>query len=290
MHAGFIHRLRARRGVVEALYLPSIPPASPYDAYLLMLVLPFLLRFVLLLPPVLDLIATYAPAGDRVRTVRWFWSMIRQLPIRGFWFLVGNEILAIFLPLIIAIYARFIFDPVGWPSWDAIPSWGMPTLLIVGFLWLACDAWRVLRTRERVVLLASQNLRVAKVAVAGLVKGRSFLDRLRRVEVPSPEDAPPAEYGELPVGNVGAAVSRLGQKVLDAKDAVGGKVVKGIADVADSALEGVRKVADRAVNTIDAKIDETVAKQTRAAIIALIRDVLMALGPILVLVALHQYA
>ena len=275
--------------MAEALQLPSIPPGSPYDAYLLMLIIPFLLRFVLLLPPILDLIGTYAPAGKRVKTVRWFWGMIRKLPIRGFWFLVGNEILALFLPLFIALYARLIFNPVGWPGWDVMPYWGLPTLLVVGGIWLAGDAWRVLRTRERVVSLAGQNLQLAKFTVAGLVTGRSFLDRLRRVEISKPAESVEPEHGDLPEGDIGAAISRLGKKILGAKDAVGSSAGRGVAEVADSALEGVRLLADRAVGKIDEKIDKTVARQTRAALVALIRDVLMSLGPIVVLVALYNY-
>jgi len=273
---------------MEVLRIPTMPPTSPYDAYLWLLVIPFVLRLVLLLPPILDLIGTYAPAGSRTKNVKWFWGMLRKLPIRGFWFLVANEVLALFLPLIVALYARLIFDPVGWPSWDAMPAWGAPALLAAGISWILVDSWRVLRSRERIVHLARQNLRVAKIAVAGLVTGRSFLDRLRRVRIEVPE-AGSEEANPLPKGDVGAAISRLGKLVGDAPKAVGAKMTQGAAEVADSALEGVRLLAGRMVGSIDEKIDETVQAQTRAAIVALIRDVAMALGPIVVLVALHQY-
>ncbi|MBT4793644.1 MAG: hypothetical protein HON69_00545, partial [Euryarchaeota archaeon] len=45
----------------DAIYFPSLPPESPWEAYLLLLIIPFLLRLILIAPPLIDLVNTYAP-------------------------------------------------------------------------------------------------------------------------------------------------------------------------------------------------------------------------------------
>ena len=80
--------------MAEAIAFPSLPPASPWDAYLLMLAIPFILRMVFVMPPLIDLVNTYAPPGERTKHLRWFSARLKKLPIEGFWLIVANEVLA----------------------------------------------------------------------------------------------------------------------------------------------------------------------------------------------------
>ena len=73
---------------MQAVYVPSIPPASPYEAYLLLLVLPFFFSLFMILPPLFDIISKYG--GD----AKWFVARIRQIRIKGLSLLIMNEILA----------------------------------------------------------------------------------------------------------------------------------------------------------------------------------------------------
>ena len=54
------------------MVLPNIPPLSPWDAYILILIIPFIMRLIFIAPPLLDLINTYAPPGERTRHIKWF--------------------------------------------------------------------------------------------------------------------------------------------------------------------------------------------------------------------------
>jgi hypothetical protein len=60
----------------DALQFPSVPPESPWEAYLLLLIVPFLLRLLLIAPPLIDLVNTFAPPGNRTGHIKWFLTEI----------------------------------------------------------------------------------------------------------------------------------------------------------------------------------------------------------------------
>ena len=106
----------------DALQFPSIPPDSPWEAYLLLLIVPFLLRLLFIAPPLIDLVNTYAPPGNRTGHIKWFLTKFKKLPMEGFWKIVLNEVLSFILPAIIALTARLIIDgDIGWTSWEETP-------------------------------------------------------------------------------------------------------------------------------------------------------------------------
>ena len=104
---------------MQAIYVPSIPPASAFEAYLLLLIIPFVFRLVMVVPPLFDIISKYG--GD----AKWFWGRIRQIRIKGLSLLIFNEVISLILPVLLAIFARSMFDPVGCPDWEATPSTGV---------------------------------------------------------------------------------------------------------------------------------------------------------------------
>ena len=87
--------------MADAFAMPSLPPASPWDAYILMLAIPFILRLVFVAPPLIDLINTYAPPGERTKHIRWFLTKIKSLPVKGFWLILVNETMSFILPAIV---------------------------------------------------------------------------------------------------------------------------------------------------------------------------------------------
>ena len=84
---------------MQAIYVPSIPPASPYEAYLLLLIIPFFFRMVMVVPPLFDIISKFG--GD----AKWFIARIREIRVKGLGLLILNEILALLLPFLLAVYA-----------------------------------------------------------------------------------------------------------------------------------------------------------------------------------------
>ena len=160
----------------DTLQLPSIPPDSPWEAYLLLLIIPFLLRLLLIAPPLIDLVNTYAPPGNRTGHIKWFLTKFKKLPMEGFWKIVLNEVLSFILPAIVALTARLIIDgDIGWRSWEETPESGKILLLLAGAIWLIVDFGKVTRSRKNIQTIAKYNLTTAKIFVEGTVVSREFL-------------------------------------------------------------------------------------------------------------------
>ena len=51
--------------------LPSVPPVSPFEAYTIILLFPFLMRLIFVAPPLLDLSHKLLPKEDRTKHARW---------------------------------------------------------------------------------------------------------------------------------------------------------------------------------------------------------------------------
>ena len=259
---------------MEAIYVPSFPPAAPYEAYLYVLILPFLFRMVMVVPPLIDLLQKFG--GD----AKWYWNRIRKLRIKGLGWLLFNEILALLLPFFLAFYARTVFDPLGWPDWQTTPEAAVWLLIIVAVLWLWADLLRVARTRRLLRSVSEQNRVVVKVAVQVAAGARTFLDRLRvfspldmHSDVKAADDA--MEGRPDPADET--AMQSLGRQVKDQ------------ALIAAEALsEIVRQKADEVSEKLDAKIESGVQSHVRTSLKLLLRDVAMSLAPIAVLVLLHQ--
>ena len=47
--------------------VPSVPPVSPFEAYTIIIVLPFLMRLIFVAPPLVDLSNKLMPKEDRSR-------------------------------------------------------------------------------------------------------------------------------------------------------------------------------------------------------------------------------
>ena len=157
---------------MQAIYVPSIPPASPYEAYLLLLVIPFFFRMVMVIPPCL------------ISSLNLVMQMVHCTDSRNSCQRIGpahlNEILALLLPFLLAVYARTKFDPVGWPDWNTTPDMAFWLLVAFAVLWLYVDLLRVARTSE----VGEQNRFIAKAAVHVAAKTRGVLDYLQACSRP----------------------------------------------------------------------------------------------------------
>ena len=102
-------------GVATPLQLPQIPPAGPWDGYVLVVIwLPLILRVLLLATPFRKAVAKLAPHSG------WAFQQLRSFPVRGFGILAVNEILAFSIPPLLVLLIRSVSEPIGWGTWSEV--------------------------------------------------------------------------------------------------------------------------------------------------------------------------
>ena len=263
---------------MQAIYVPSIPPASAFEAYLLLLAIPFIFRLVMVVPPLLDIISKFG--GD----AKWFWGRIRQIRIKGLSVLIFNEFVALILPVLLAIFARSLFHPVGWPDWESTPTGGVIALFSFAGLWLWADLLRVARTRRLLRAVSEQNRFIAKAAVQVAAGARGALDYLRLL---SPLDM----HSDIQAADdiMEGRVDPQDEPKEETKFSRVGRMIKDRAVLAAEAVsEVIRGKAEEASEKLDARIDESVQSHAGTSIFLLMRDILMSLAPLVVLVVLEK--
>jgi|TARA_B000000475_G_scaffold249146_1_gene224599 hypothetical protein len=266
----------------DTIQFPSIPPDSPWEAYLLLLIVPFLLRLLLVAPPLIDLVNTYAPPGDRTQHVKWFLGRIKKLPVDGFWKIVVNEVLSFILPALIALTARLVIDgDIGWTSWEETPDSGRFLLVLAGSVWLLVDFGKVTRSRKNIQAIAKYNLTTAKALVEGAVIGREFLKSVDNFTIPRP-------WKEIIDISEDLDGIHKPQKTNPLQDIITSLLDKG-ADMLEDVLVKAKDPASGMIEKIDNQIRERITKQVQASSKSLMRDIVFSLIPIFVLIGLQRF-
>lgn len=266
----------------DAIYFPSLPPESPWEAYLLLLIIPFLLRLILIAPPLIDLVNTYAPPGDRTQHVKWFLGRLKKLPVDGFWKIVMNEILSFILPALIALTARLVINgDIGWKSWEETPDFGIFLLILAGIIWLVVDFGKVTRSRKNIQTIAKYNLTTAKAIVEGAVIGREFLKTVDEFTIPRPW----REVIDISEDTDGV---HKPEKTNPLQDIITSLLDKGV-DMLEEVLIKAKDPASGMIEKIDTEIRERITKQVQASSRSLMRDIIFSIAPIAVLVALQRF-
>jgi len=266
----------------DAIYFPSLPPESPWEAYLLLLIIPFLLRLILIAPPLIDLVNTYAPPGDRTQHVKWFLGRLKKLPVDGFWKIVMNEILSFILPALIALTARLVINgDIGWKSWEETPDFGIFLLILAGIIWLVVDFGKVTRSRKNIQTIAKYNLTTAKAIVEGAVIGREFLKTVDEFTIPRPW----REVIDISEDTYGV---HKPEKTNPLQDIITNLLDKGV-DMLEEVLIKAKDPASGMIEKIDTEIRERITKQVQASSRSLMRDIIFSIAPIVVLVALQRF-
>ncbi len=264
---------------MQAIYVPSIPPESPYEAYLLLLVIPFFFRIIMVIPPLFDIISKFG--GD----AKWFVARIREIRVKGLGMLILNEILALILPFLLAIYARTKFDPVGWPDWNTTPDLAFWLLVAFAVLWLYVDLLRVARTRRLLQAVGQRNRFIAKAAVHVAAKTRGALDYLRLLspldmhsDIQAVDDIMDGRADPNQEPEDEDPISRVGRMFKD-------RAVM----VAESLSEKIRGKAQEVTEKFDQTIEHEVQSHAGVSLLLLLRDIAMGLAPLAILVLLQQY-
>ena len=257
--------------MTEVLAPPNIPPVSPWEGYLIIIFIPFLLRLIFVAPPLLDLIQVYAPRGDRTKHARWFLDRIKRLPVQGFWLIVLNETLAFLLPGLLALIARMFIGPIGWENWQ-IPLLGLTLLSLAGLLWITVDFGRVAQSRLDIRKLSQLNIDNAKQAVDTAVVGREFLHSLKGFRIPRPWRSDSETNKDESNSIFGAASSILDFGV----------------DILDMALDTVRVPAGDAVEKMDLEIQRKIQDRVQTSKKSLFTGTLFSMFPLAVLLFLPK--
>ena len=236
--------------MVEAYAIPSWPPDSPWEAYIIALAIPLLLRIWLLRRPLLDLIEIYAPPGERRLHLNWFRENVGRIPIEGFGGLLRQEVMAFLLPSIAAGITRVGIGEIGWQSWDDVPDFGAKLLILSIVVWTLWDFSRVMRTRRSLKRLSRLNLERLKRGIERALRGREFLRGFEDMRIPRPWnrviDVAHEVDGEMTEVNEPNLVLRLvfglldrGADAIDAGLGVAKMPAVGIADAIESRMQAV---------------------------------------------------
>lgn len=262
--------------MVEAFTVPTWPPGSPWEAYILALAIPLLLRLWLLRRPLIDLVEAYAPAGERKRHLNWVRKNLNRLPIEGFGGLLRQEVFAFVLPSLAALIARLWIGEIGWQTWDDVPELGMKALIIALLAWTIWDFSRVMRTRRSLKKLARLNLERLKRGIERAIKGHELLRGFEEFRMPRPWnriiDVDHTVDGEEVIASQPNLISRLALGLLD----------KG-ADAIDMGLGVAKMPAVGIADAIEGRMQAVFDGHMRNTRDAMFRNVMFSITPLLVL-------
>jgi hypothetical protein len=266
----------------DTLQLPSVPPESPWEAYLLLLIIPFLLRLLLIAPPLIDLVNTYAPPGNRTGHIKWFLTKFKKLPMEGFWKIVINEVLSFILPALVAMTARLVIDgDIGWKSWEETPESGRLLLLLAGTIWLIVDFGKVTRSRKNIQTIAKYNLTTAKIFVEGTVVSREFLKTVDEFTIPRPW----RDIIEISEDDDGVHKPKQKKPMQDILTSL---LDKGV-DMLEEMLVKVKDPASGMIEKIDNEIRDRITTQVQTSSKSLFRDVIFSIAPLIILLGLQRF-
>lgn len=264
----------------KALGFPEIPPAGPWDSYVLVIIwLPLILRVLFLLVPFRKAISKLAPHTG------WALKQLKSLPIRGFGLLALNEILAFMIPPLLVLLVRFWSDPIGWQEWSEVSNIGGSILLLCLFIWIALDMLRIARVRRMLVAVEKHDVnKLRKVAETGLTV-RSWLRRFGRKK-----DGEKTNENQSIVKGTGGKIAKSSLKIWGARALLARRLTPAglLSSLAyGAAVEVARAGAEKASDLVDKKMQEEFDRianvNSKTLILLFIRDLLMGIIPILVL-------
>ena len=264
----------------DPLQIPSFPPEGPWELYVLVLIwLPFLFRTLLLARPLYRVIKKFAPHSG------WAIRQLRELPIKGLSILVLNESLAFLLPPLSVILFRTRFDPIGWQTWGDAGIIGFTLLLIFFTLWIVVDAFRIFRVRRMLISVDRYDVdKLKKIADVG-IKTRRFFRRFSKKETLEGDETTALDAASR-VGKKSAKLWAL--RVLKMRKLSPAGLLTSVA--AGAAIEAARAGAGKVSDLIDEKMQEEfdkVAKtSTKSLLVLFLRDLGMAVSPLVVLAIL----
>lgn len=263
--------------MVQPLQFPAFPPEGPWSAYVWFIIwFPLLMRVFFLVIPFRAAIKKLAPHSG------WAIKQLRSLPVKGFTILAINETLAFVVPALIIFTLRLLADPVGWQTWDQVPSLGFLLLILTAIIWLILDFFRIIRVRRMLKAVSRYDIdRLKKAADVGL-GARSWLRRFsKKGKKKSTEERPMERVGKRSLkvwGSRALLARKLNPGALLTSVAVGAAI--------EAARAGAGKLSDIVDDKMQEEFDKIAKTNTKTLFVLLLRDIAMGVLPIIVLAIL----
>jgi hypothetical protein len=268
-------RSRMSAGPIQ---IPEIPPAGPWDAYVLFILwLPFVFRLVILAKPMRQVINKLSPHAG------WALKQLRTLPVKGMGLLVFNEIFAFMIPPMLVLGLRLFIDPIGWQSWSEVTNLGGTLLLMALFFWIVMDFYRVARVRRMLTAVLRQDVsKLRKVADTGL-KARAWLRKISGRQKNKP-------VTKKEVNDTSMEVAKSSLKVWAGRAFLTRKLTPAglLSSVAMGAAIEVGKIsAGKFSDVVDKRLqkefEERTNTQSKTLLVLFARDLVMGVFPLVVL-------
>ena len=256
--------------MVEPLSLISIPPNNIWEAYILFLFVPMLMRMLFLTNPFVRVTKQLVPHGD------WAIKRLKDLPIKGYSLLIFNEILAFFIPMLVVFAFRISSDPLGWTDWNNTNFFGIVIILLFTSIWIFLDLLRIFRVRNMLSAIEKRNIeRLKKIADTGFGI-RNILRRFSKKE---------DNQQEIGTDIAKNSLKTWGLLALKARRFTPAGLLTSVATGA--AIEVARKGAGRVSDIIDEKMQKEFEKisaaQSSTLLILFLRDLIMGIAPLVIL-------
>jgi len=263
--------------VSDPLQIPSFPPEGPWELYVSVLIwLPFFFRALLLTRPLYKVIKKYAPHGG------WAIRQLRELPIKGLYILVLNESIAFLLPPLIVILFRSQFDPAGWQSWSEVGFIGFILLLIFFSFWIVIDAYRIFRVRRMLISVDRYDVEKLKKIADISIKTRRFFRRFSKKETEDGADETTALDAASRIGKRSAKAWGLQALRMRKFTPAGLLTSVAVGAAIEAARAGAGKVSDIIDEKMQEEFDNLAVTNTKSMVMLFLRDLSMAVAPILI--------
>ena len=266
-------------GVSTPLQFPEIPPAGPWESYVLVVIwLPMILRIILLIVPFRKAIAQLAPHSG------WALKQVRELPVKGFGILAINEILAFSIPPLLVFLFRMTSDPLGWQAWSEVSNTGYGFLLLFLFAWIFFDLLRISRVRRMMKAIEKRDIaKLRKVADAGLGIRKWLTKFSGKDQKTDAENDASLKKTSKNIAKKSLAV--WGARIIAARKLTPQGFLSGIAFGAavEVAKAGAGKLTDSVDKKMQKEFDKIAEVNTATLLKLLLRDLSMGIIPLILL-------
>ena len=265
--------------MAQAFALPDYPPDGPWELYVGILIwVPAILRILLLWRPVYRVVYAFSPTNVENLSFRKLFKWWKELPIKGVGVFLINEFAILMTVPTVAFAFRLFSDPVGWTTWGETQQFGLIFILISFTIWIIIDLFFIMKSRGILIMLANKDIEKMALYADLIMKGRNALNWVAKPYLDEKGGVDPKKVEKTSMlQKVKKSGKIIGSSLFGLKVTLG---VKG-------ALWGAGKISDKVREKIDQKLQHEFDKITKRGPKAIIKsfsiNIIMGLGPILVL-------
>ena len=248
----------------------SVPPADAWAFYLYIVIVGFIIRYILVMRPTIELIRRYNPEIRSI--IRALLSIKNAFGLKGIESFLAREIGTLLLPGLAALTIRIVLGNPTDVDWT-----DMRMYLMLGFagLWIVAEIYRSMSTRKKVKQLIEMNLppSFVKNGLGALRWTRSAIGVVATMDITDE----PEENAVDVVKNHAKSLFKNPLKLNPFHTAKAAVKTVGAA---------ARDIASMAVDKVDAQAQKIVDQQIKFDTQAFVVDMVMSIFPLVVIYAL----